>query len=345
MTLSEMQATATKRTEAIIGAWTKQPTGMIEKSIEAYKKAYEDIDKKLQKVILTLDGVAPENRMNELIKYNRLSNLKKEAKAAYDAAAKINASNQALMSRTAITNKYYGNMYSVNWLTEDYFKYIDQKAVEVSIFGTPEVWDSIKTANAPKYMPYQPQYGTLIDILTKNRTEDILKLNAAITQGLIQGTSYAKVSKEIKSILNTSANKSLRIARTEGNRNLNAGAFANTQAALESGIEMQRQYVATLDTRTREQSGSMDGQTVNADEPFTYPNGVQTMIVGNSGVPRYDINDRCTSIDIIPGFEPTLRRGRDPVTGENEIISYKSFDDWIKEKGLKYNKSGLLVEA
>ena len=345
MTLQSMQLTASARTEATIGAWTARPSGQFEKSVEAYKKAYEEIDKQLKKVTDALNAVSEENRMNELRKFDRLTKLKKEAKTAYDTAAKINAKNQVLMSKTAMTNKYYGDLYSVNWFTDDYFKFIDQKAVDVSVFGSPEVWENIKATNAPKYLPYQPQHGTLIDTMLNHRTQDLVKLNQAITQGLIQGKSYEVVTKDIKKILNTSANNARRIARTEGNRNLNSGAFANLQAATEEGIELKRRYVATLDLRTRPQSGSMDGQEVSADQAFTYPGGVKSFIVGNSGIARFDINDRCTSIDIIPGSEPQLRAGLDPLTGEREIASYRTFDTWMKDNNLRQNKAGIIVKS
>jgi hypothetical protein len=68
-----------------------------------------------------------------------------------------------------------------------------------------------------------------------------------------------------------------------------------------------------------------------------------SMYPGNSGVPAYDINDRETMVEIIGDEEPGLRRGRNPVTGENETFSYKNFESWAKENGLKKNKYGELL--
>jgi hypothetical protein len=87
----------------------------------------------------------------------------------------------------------------------------------------------------------------------------------------------------------------------------------------------------------------MDGQRVGVDEPFTYPNGVKAFTPGTTGIAKYDINDRETVIDIIDGESPKIRRGRNPITGENEVFSYKSFSSWAKENGLTKNKYGELL--
>jgi uncharacterized protein with gpF-like domain len=110
-----------------------------------------------------------------------------------------------------------------------------------------------------------------------------------------------------------------------------------------AGIGLTRMYSAVLDTRTRQQSGSMDGQIVGASEPFVYPNGATALIVGNSGVPRYDINDRCWSLDIVDDTPPEARRGLNPATGESEVASYRTFDVWMKDNDLIFTKSGKIM--
>ena len=52
------------------------------------------------------------------------------------------------------------------------------------------------------------------------------------------------------------------------------------------------------------------------------------------GDPAEDIHCRCSTIDVVQGLEPTLRRGVNPATGKSDIASYRDYDKW-KKQGLK----------
>jgi uncharacterized protein with gpF-like domain len=76
----------------------------------------------------------------------------------------------------------------------------------------------------------------------------------------------------------------------------------------------------------------MDGQRVDVDKPFS-----------NGMMYPHDYNERCTTLAIIDNEDPSgLRTGRNPATGEIEIMSYKTFPEWAKENGLKTSKYGEL---
>lgn len=349
MTLEQMQAAGRERTEAILGAWTEKPTGQLKELLDNYKAGYKDITKQLEAVYTRLlSDVAPEDYYNVMFMKTRLESLLKQTADAYTTAAKGAAVDMFNMSETAMSNTYYQNMYSVNWFADPYFTVLDPKAIEVSVYGTDEIWASIKKANRSKYVPYLPQYGTLSSVLESNASKDLVKIKQAITGGIRTGKSYSKVAKDLQKIFNTTASNAIRIARTEGNRNLNAGSYANTQAAVEAGIEMQRMYVATQDTRTRQQSAAMDGQKVDADKPFKY-GGLEWFIPGNSGNPAYDINDRCTSVDLVADQPPLARRGRNPVPDADgkyvtEVADYSTVPEWMDKNGLVYNHIGMMVK-
>ena len=348
MDLPDLQAESIKRTQAVIGAWGERPKGQTKLIVNEYKKAYKEIDVLLKDIHAKfLSGVKPEEYYNEIIKYNRLTNIQKQIDEYYKAAAKQAGLKQIELSKTAMSNVYYQNMYAVNWFSGinefTYFTILNNAAVEVSVLGTPEVWKQIAASKRASLQTYQPKHGTLTATLLDNNQKDLNKIKQSITQSMIQGKSYTKTSKEIQSILETSASNAVRIARTEGTRNMNSGAFANTQAALDAGLKLKRQAIETLDKRTREQSAIIDDQIVDADKPFIYPGGLEVMIIGNSGVAAYDINERGTSIDVVPDTPQGGRTGRDPVTGETLTATFKNFDDWMKKHDLKFNKSGRIV--
>jgi hypothetical protein len=123
-----------------------------------------------------------------------------------------------------------------------------------------------------------------------------------------------------------------------------AGQYASYIDAKEQGLVAKRQVRAVLDTRTRLQSSEVDGQfDVGEGNTFIYPGGVLVAFPGNSGVARWDINDREYVIDIIDGVAPGKRIARNPDTGLLEESTYDSFDDWRKSNGLVYKK-GVLVK-
>jgi hypothetical protein len=345
MTLEQMELAGQERTRAILGSWTDKPTGETEKLLSHYKTAYDEITDNLDKAYLKLTGTDPADAgyYNELIKFGRLESLQKQTAKAYTDAARKAGKAQFAISETAMSNTYYQNMYSVNWFSDQFFTVIDEKAVEVAVFGTDEIWQSIDKANKAKYAAYLPQYGTLADKLNSNAIKDLEKIKSSIIAALRQGNSFDELARDLQNIFNTTANNALRIARTEGHRAMSSGAYAQTQAAVNAGIGLTRMYSAVLDTRTRQQSGSMDGQIVGASEPFVYPNGATALIVGNSGVPRYDINDRCWSLDIVDDTPPEARRGLNPATGESEVASYRTFDVWMKDNDLIFTKSGKIM--
>lgn len=340
-----MQAESKKRHEAVLGAWSDPPRGKTKEMLNLYKSAYNDVTKDLSKIYTKyLSGINPNDYYDEMLKYKRLGVLQKSIGDTYRLAARKAGLAQYAMSEYAMTNHYYGAMYSTNWFSKPYFSVLNQKAIDVSVHGTPEIWDQINKAAKAKYKPYLPRYGTLSERLKSNASKDLVKIQSTITQGLRQGKAYREVAKELGKVFNTTANNAIRIARTEGNRSLNAGSFANSQAAADKGVDIERQYLATLDLNTREQSGDMDGQRRKINEPFEY-DGYSWFIPGNSGNPAFDINDRCTAIDIVNGQDPKLRRGRNPETGKTEVANFNSFDDWTKKHGLKRTPSGKLVST
>ncbi len=180
----------------------------------------------------------------------------------------------------------------------------------------------------------------------KNRRRTIDKLKTELTQGMIQGKSFQQTSKAVADVMNNSISNAQRIVRTESMRAMNAGSFANYNAALSVGADLYRQILATLDTRTRQQSQEVDGRT-DKDHPgyFLYPGGVKVAYPGNSGVAGWDINDRERSINVVPGHEPNSRRGRNPVTERNEIMTFRDFPAWARENGLRKSASGKYVFA
>lgn len=83
------------------------------------------------------------------------------------------------------------------------------------------------------------------------------------------------------------------------------------------GIKLKKEWLATLDGRTRHTHAMLDGQTAETDKPF-HVDGYEIMYPGDTSAPGYLVyNCRCTliaALDDVPKAPNPLRRARDPET-------------------------------
>lgn len=328
--------------------------------VTQYRLAIKSIEDQLDKVYADiLSGVSPDDYYNTMIKRNRLQALLNQTREDYIGFSRTAGIKTRQSISLGFSNVYYRKAYTTNWLVSEYTPVVLPKSlIELTTLGTKTAWDNIKKGVVEKYgkkINYIPREGTLSSLLVNNRTTELAKIQSALTQGFISGSSKTSMMTNIKNIIGNELIKNkqltlsgakasaMRIVRTETNRTMNLGSYAQSKAADSEGVEIEREMVAVLDNKTRAQSAGMDGQRVGIDEPFVYPGNVRAMTPGTTGVKKFDINDRETVIDIVNGESPKIRRGRNPETGKNEVFEYKSFDTWAKDNNLTKNKYGEIV--
>lgn len=190
-----------------------------------------------------------------------------------------------------------------------------------------------------------------------SRSVDIQQLYTTIVSGIDQGSSLPNINRQLdidlgyrdaqgkwiadKELRRGQQYKTRRILRTEISRirnQANTDQWINQQDIVPSNLQL----VETLDNRTRSQSARMDGQFANKEGKFKFPNG-QFSFVGQSGVAKWDINDRATTINVDPEYPPESRIERDPKTGKNKIVPYKNFETYAKDNNLKRNIYGQVL--
>lgn len=112
------------------------------------------------------------------------------------------------------------------------------------------------------------------------------------------------------------------------------------------GIALKKEWLATLDARTRPAHRVADGQQVDVDEPFIL-DGYKLMFPGDKSAPAYLVyNCRCTMISPIDGVtDRGQRRGRIDGTGEYTVTEYRTFTQWMQGKSAGGEKSGNSSEA
>lgn len=129
------------------------------------------------------------------------------------------------------------------------------------------------------------------------------RLNAEITQGILQGESIPKIAKRLSQNLGMTANGSaVRNARTAVTSAENRGRLDMLHSAREKGVIVEKQWSAIHDGRTREAHAEIDGVTKDIDEPFTNSLG-DIMYPGDPDAdPANTYNCRCCILKKVVGF-------------------------------------------
>lgn len=299
-----------------------------------YREARDEIYNRLQKAYAEhLVAIDPDDYWTTLNAYNRLQKVNKDFKGIYtrltnEAYKEIRDGQKILFEEMYYRQRYVTEAFAGIVGEEVSKQALNPLIAELSVTGDLDLWKKIRGERleeiAKKVVPKTGK--TLKAILADNASDDLAKLQQTIKQGLITGESYNKQVKKVKGLFDDSAYKAQRVIRTEGNRNMNAGAHVERMT---SGVAKKKRWMATLDGKTRSAHRSLDGQTVDVDEYFT-ADGDRALYPGNFSSASQNVGCRCTVIDIIEGLEPTVRRGKNPLTGKSEIITYKNYDDWRK---------------
>ena len=133
------------------------------------------------------------------------------------------------------------------------------------------------------------------------------KINAEVTQGILQGESMGKIAKRMQKVVGMEKNSAIRNARTATNGAHNAGKMQGFERAQELGIEVEQRWLASLDDRTRIWHRELDGQTVKLGEDFHTKDGHRIAYPCDpSGEPEMVYNCRCTIVPYLPKYGNTI---------------------------------------
>lgn len=197
-----------------------------------------------------------------------------------------------------------------------------------------DIWDeqTVKRliSEQPELMPYYPEKRAL------NRGIDLAygkkQITASVTSSILQGRSIKGMADDLQSRITTmNRDSAIRTARTAVTGAQNAGRLDSYYAAEKMGIKCRKQWMATLDGRTRHSHAMLDGEIVDNDKKFS--NGCRYPGDPN-GPPSEIYNCRCTLVSEIEGIDTSggKRRARNPETGRNELIENMSYAEWAEWK-------------
>ena len=224
---------------------------------------------------------------------------------------------------------------------------IEQVAGDVGF----DIWDeqTVKRliAEQPELMPYYPEKRALkrgIDLAYGKK-----QITASVTSSILQGRSIKGMADDLQSRITTmNRDSAIRTARTAVTGAQNAGRLDSYYAAEKMGIKCRKQWMATLDGRTRHSHAMLDGKIVDNDKKFS--NGCR--FPGDPNGPPSEIyNCRCTLVSVIAGIDTSRgqRRARNPATGQNDLIENMTYAEWAgwkkKETKPQFVPAGTIEQA
>ena len=159
----------------------------------------------------------------------------------------------------------------------------------------------------PDLMPYYPKAKAVkrgIDLIYGKK-----QITATVTSGILQGSSINKMAKDLMNrVTDMNKTSAVRAARTAVTEAENAGRQAAADELEKKGVIMGKRWVATHDSRTRDEHLEADGQIVENNKPFVV-GGEELMFPGDKslGASGWNLyNCRCTRVSEIIGFKSIL---------------------------------------
>ena len=154
----------------------------------------------------------------------------------------------------------------------------------------------------------------------KDKSNVYMQFKRELATGLLLGENITDLAKRIEKVVGTNHNASVKIARTETTRVQNVSRMDSFKYAQDKGVEIEKEWISTIDKRTRKSHRGLMGQVRKLNEKFS--NGL--MYPGEPVDRPYEVmNCRCTMVSKIVG----LKEGK-KIKEVEENISKLSFEEW-----------------
>lgn len=151
-------------------------------------------------------------------------------------------------------------------------------------------------------------------------------INNAVLQGILQGESNDKIASRLQTVTSMNHAAAIRNARTMTTGAENAGRTDSYKRAAEMGIELEQEWLATLDGRTRDSHRALDGERIPLAKdkwhPAKFSNGCR--YPGDPEGPAWEVyNCRCTLMVAIKGIDQSD-------APRNSKLGDMSYEEWKK---------------
>jgi len=169
-----------------------------------------------------------------------------------------------------------------------------------------------------------PVFTKMAYLGTKDLTTIRSDLRRQLTVEILKGGTIKDIADKIDKVTDKNNFGSVRIARPEANRIENSGRLKAFKDGEEKGLKLKKEWISTIDKRTRASHRALQGETVGLDETFS--NGLRY-----PGDPRGSASEtimcRCTHIVEFIGIE----KGASELELD-EKLKNMSYSEWKTDK-------------
>ncbi|MGH0775284.1 minor capsid protein [Bacillus mobilis] len=195
--------------------------------------------------------------------------------------------------------------------TESYYQTVYNAQRFANSMGS--AFAKINKESVMKVITYPWSGAMYSDRIWSNKRKLITALKETLTLGLVKGTSTQEMTRQLRDKLNTSYSNANRLVRTEASYVMNEGHAKGYEAV---GVE-KYQFLSTLDTRTSEVCGKLDGKVFDlADRQ-----------VGVNFAPLHP-HCRSTTIPYFPQNENATRIARNKEGKNIHVSATMTYTQW-----------------
>lgn len=249
------------------------------KVIQLLKRVYQQASMDCERKIRELAGRTDMENLQSIIYQKQYQEaLKKQLDGILDALQNKEFENIAEYLTGCYEDGFLGALYDIHGQGIPFIFPIDQT----------QVVDAVQTDSKISTDLYT-RLGEDVSYLKKS-------IRAELSRGIANGSTWAEMAAHIAHGMNSpfhkAMNNAMRIARTEGHRIQNRAQMDTLNKAKENGADVVKQWISTLDDRTRETHKILDGQIREIEDYFEV-NGHKAKYPGGFGVASEDIHCRC----------------------------------------------------
>lgn len=242
---------------------------------QVYQRASMDCERKIRELAGRTDT---ENLQSIIYQKQYQEALKKQLDGILDALQNKEFENIAEYLTGCYEDGFLGALYDIHGQGIPFIFPIDQA----------QVVDAVQTDSKISTNLYT-RLGEDVSYLKKS-------IRAELSRGIANGSTWTEMAAHIAHGMNSpfhkAMNKAMRISRTEGHRIQNRAQMDMLNKAKENGADVVKQWISTLDDRTRESHKILDGQ-IRESEDYFEVNGHKAKYPGGFGVTSEDIHCRC----------------------------------------------------
>lgn len=242
---------------------------------QVYQRASMDCERKIRELAGRTDT---ENLQSIIYQKQYQEALKKQLDGILDALQNKEFENIAEYLTGCYEDGFLGALYDIHGQGIPFIFPIDRA----------QVVDAVQTDSKISTNLYT-RLGEDVSYLKKS-------IRAELSRGIANGSTWTEMAAHIAHGMNSpfhkAMNKAMRISRTEGHRIQNRAQMDMLNKAKENGADVVKQWISTLDDRTRESHKILDGQIREIEDYFEV-NGHKAKYPGGFGVTSEDIHCRC----------------------------------------------------